>query len=279
MHDTHCNLEQYINSSNRSQGYQNKKEVDIMLSESLYDVSGMGNMFSTVRDLERWSQFLLNGNDSILSKELIDYNLSSHINIGFEEPFDGFSSMSYGFGWYIFDYFGHNVVLHHGDNVGHRSLIVLMPDDDLSFVIIANDGMHPYGFTFSMAYSLMDLFIGRKANDWCSLLPMDFNFHEDSVVKDPIPLSKSIQDYEGEFYHEGFGTIDIYFSKGKLMLKAGGYTDELTHKSSNTFKAYFEEFQSEAIIDFLLNDKNEIISIQTDLIEPSVEMIEFKKRL
>lgn len=278
MYDTHCDLERYIKSVNRSQGYQNKVPVDIKLVKPLYEVSGMGNMFSSIRDLEKWSKFLLNGDDSILSKELINYNLSSHFNIGFEEPYKGFSSMSYGFGWFIFDYFGHKVVLHHGDNVGHQSLIVLMPDDGLSFLIVANEGMQSYGFPFSMAYSLMDLFIGQRIKDWGSLLPMNMDINKDSIIEQPDPLTLNIQDYQGEFLHEGFGTIKIYLSKDKLMIKAGAYSDELTHWNFDTFKAYSEEFQIESTVNFILNDKKEVISIQTDLIEPGIEMIEFKKK-
>lgn len=278
MSDTHCDFERYLNTTNRSKGYQNKNEVDIKLVKPLYEVSGMGNMFSSIRDLEKWSRFLLNGNDSILSKELINYNLSSHFNLGFEEPYEGFSSMTYGLGWFIFDYFGHKVVLHHGDNVGHQSLIVLMPDDDLSFVIIANEGMKSYGFPFCMVYSLIDLMIDRKINDWCSILPMDVNMISDSILVKPEPLTIDIKNYKGEFIHEGFGTIKIFYVDNKLMIEAGAYLDELRHWSGNTFRAYSEEFQTESRIEFILNSKKEIVSIKTDLIEPSVDKIEFKKK-
>jgi len=173
MQNTHCDLDRYLNSKNKSFGYQNKSEADIMHVASLYKVSGMGNMFSTIRDMEKWATFLLEGNKDILTKEYIDYSLSSHFNLGFEEPFDGFSHMGYGFGWFVFDYFGHKVVLHHGDNIGHKSIVVLLPDDNIFFVMVANDGMSSYGFPFVMSYSLLDLFLDRKIEDWTCNKKMD----------------------------------------------------------------------------------------------------------
>lgn len=279
MYDTHCDYEQFINSTNRSLGYQNNKEVDIKLVKPFYHVSGMGNMFSSVRDLQAWSNFLINGNDSILSEALIDYNLSSHFNVGYEEPYEGFSSMTYGLGWFIFDYFGHKVVLHHGDNIGHQSLILLMPDDDISIVIIANEGMKSYGFPFCMAYSLLDLMTDRNINDWCSILPGDVNIVSDSTLKEPEPPTVDIKDYQGEFLHGGFGKIRISLLEEKLMIDAGAYKGELIHWSANTFKVYSEEFQTESRFEFILNSKKGIVSVKTDLIEPSVEMIQFKKEV
>lgn len=282
MHDTHCSLDVFLSDDKKSLGYQNQYLVDIKHSAPLYSVSGMGNMFSTIRDLEKWSSFLLYGNDSILSKPLITNTYTSHFNIGYEEPFDGFSNMEYGFGWFIFDYFGHKVVLHHGDNVGHKSMIVLLPDDNISWSIIANEGMAPYGFPFIMSFSLLDKLLGREINDWNTKLHIESPpaylyanvdlLHEKEIDYQP-------QQYIGTYENDGFGTINILFEKGKLYVHAGGYTDELIYWSENNFKSIAEEFQEEFYFHFLKNDNNQVISFKTNLIEPSVAELKFTKKL
>ena len=282
MNDSHCELTGFIDCKNKSIGYQNKEEVDIMLGAPLYEVSGMGNIFSSIRDLEKWSKFLMNGNDLILTKEFINYNLHSHFNIGYEEPYQGFSNMEYGFGWFIFDYYGHKVVLHHGDNVGHQSLIVLLPDDNLSWVIMANEGMKSYGFPFTMTYFLLDLFLDEEEKDWNTILPNNSAFNlkypDSLIVQNKIPTLK-LKKYAGEYSNDGFGLLEFYMLDGKLIIHAGAYTDELTHLKNNSFRAVSEEFKEDYIFTFEVNEDDEVVSVKTDLIEPTIDLIEFKKRL
>ncbi|MTI33393.1 serine hydrolase [Xanthovirga aplysinae] len=282
MRDTHWDLEKYKSANNRSLGYQNGNLIDIDYAAPIYSVSGMGNLFSTIHDLEKWCRFLINGNDSILSKELIDYNLKGHFAIGFEEPYPGFSALEYGLGWFVFDYYGHKVVMHHGDNMGHQSLIVLLPDDNLSWILLANEGFSAQSFPFRMTFSLLDLFVGKDLNDWNQLLarnPKIFLRHPDSLkVQNNNPTLK-IRDYKGLYRHEGFGTIEISMIKNKLKVQAGNYTEEITYYGNDSFRAFSKEFKEDYIFKFNLNEENEIISLETDLIEPSVGLIEFKKVL
>ena len=224
MVDTHCDFEKYRNTVDKSTGYQDKTPTNIESTAPLYYVSGMGNMFSSIRDLDKWTRFLLNGNDLILSKDLIKFSFSNQFATGYEEPFEGFSSMSYGLGWYTFDYYGHKVVLHQGDNVGHQSLIVLLPEDSISCVIIANEGMKGYGFPFTMTYSLLDEFLGQKTKNWSSLLlNTSYSNAKGSLQSKREQVCQDISLYQGEYLNEGFGTIRIFIENGQLMIKAGTY--------------------------------------------------------
>lgn len=280
MFDTHCDLELFKTSLNKSIGYQNRTRTDIEMTAPLYDVSGMGNMFSSIRDLDKWTRFLLKGNDSILSKEFIAYNFKNHFSIGYEEPYKGFSSMGYGIGWYTFDYFGHKVVLHHGDNIGHQSLVVLLPDDNISWVVIANEGMKPYGFPFTMSYSLLDQLFGDRSKDWCEIqLSTQQLDHNDSLKNKAQQKVEKLKSYVGKYVHEGFGQINIFKKNNSLMIKAGTYSEKLRRQKKNTFTSYSEEFKVESTFIFKMNTAGEITSILTDLIEPNVPFIEFKKWL
>ncbi|BDS10273.1 serine hydrolase [Aureispira anguillae] len=281
MNQTHCDLNQFIHHKNKSLGYQNGKEIAMDYGAALYEVSGMGNMFSTINDLEKWCNFLIEGNDSILPKEWIDYNLMGHFSVGYEEPYAGFSSLQYGLGWFVFDYYGHKVALHHGDNLGHQSIIVLLPDDNISWVMIANEGMSANSFPFRMTFALLDQLVGKKTNDWNQLLERESSVYyrhpETDRVKNTSPQLK-LNAYQGEYVHEGFGTIKIYLKGNKLQVEAGSYTEELEHWEHESFRAYSKEFKEDAILKFVVNKEGEIVCLKTDLIEPQVDLIEFVKR-
>ncbi|MCG8573305.1 MAG: serine hydrolase [Flavobacteriales bacterium] len=280
MHNTHCNLASYLQNQNSSLGYQNKKAANISSVQSLYDVSGMGNMFSTVNDLENWASFLLNGNSKILSKDWLDYNLSGHFAIGYEEPYDGFSPIEYGFGWYIFDYFGHKVVLHHGDNVGHQSLIVLMPDDNIAWIAMMNEGMRTNSFPFRMTFYLFEMIAGKEMHDWNKLLERD----ETIYLRHPLVLNSAkkapqlpLKEYAGTYTHQGFGDIFIDLKNEQLLLTAGTYFDSLEHSNQNSFTSYSEDFLEDFMFQFIV-EENRVLALETDLIEPSLPFIRFEKR-
>lgn len=282
MSNTHCDLDQFILDKNKSIGYQDKKAIDINYIAPMYSVSGMGNIFSTIKDLEKWCIFLNNANDSVLSKELIEYNLSGHFSVGYEEPFPGFSSIQYGLGWYIFDYYGHKVVLHHGDNIGHQSLIVLLPDDNISWVIMANEGMSSNSFPFRMAFSLLDIIVKNKLNDWNQLLEREnavYYRYPDSLKTKNAPPKLSLSEYEGVYFHEGFGKIKVYLKDKKLYFSAGAYKDSLQHWEFDSFRACAAEFKEDYIFKFIVNAQNKVIGLESDLIEPQIGLIKFKKRL
>jgi len=281
MNNTHCSLDRYKQEKNKSIGYQHKKPIDIDIVSSLYQVSGMGNMFSTIQDLEKWCKFLLIGQDSILSKEMVDLNTIGHFAVGYEEPFKGFSSLQYGLGWYVFEYYGHKVVLHHGDNIGHQSLILLLPDDNIAWMMIANKGMRANSFPFRMSFSLLDLMLGNRSNDWNRLLERDetiFYNYPDSLASPNTKPSLALPKYSGEYIHEGFGSIKIQCKKGQLLLEAGSYKDSLTHWADDTFRAQAEAFGEDYIFKFILDEQSQVISLSTDLIEPSMGQIIFKKK-
>lgn len=278
MDDTHCDLEQYLKSNNRSQGYQRKEPISMDLAQPLYYVSGMGNMFSSIRDLQKWCAFLQKGNDEILSSDWIEYTQTGHFLVGYEEPYPGFSNISYGFGWYIYDYFGTKVVLHHGDNIGHQTLIVLLPDDDISFVMVANEGMTSNSFCFNMMFYLIDMHKKRPLNDWNMLRKVTPSIDADAMMlaQNKFEL-KNKKAYTGVYHHEGFGDIHIFLQKGALYFKIGDMQHPINPKNEKQFTTYYKEYGEGYQFEFEFNEKGAISQLKTNLIEPSIDPIIFTK--
>ena len=72
--------------------------------------------------------------------------------------------MSYGMGWFIQDYGGHQICLHPGDIDGFASLVVLIPEVKTGFVII--DQFGSYGTTRRARLALDRQFLGLPQQDW-----------------------------------------------------------------------------------------------------------------
>ena len=273
MNQTHCDLDQYLASEGKVLGYQGEEHA---LAQ--YRVSGAGNMFSTIRDLEKWCNFLLEGNSDILSKAAIDETLSAQFTVGREEPYEGFSAMQYGYGWFVFDYYGHKVVMHQGDNIGHQSMIVLLPDDNISWQIISNEGFDSPSFPFVMTFSLLDLMTGQELRDWNKTLPQpgppQLN-HPDSLREKNTEATVPYMDLVGTYEHKGFGKIRIFIDGGKMQFAAGDYSGFLKYWENDSYRTYSEVFKEDALFTFF--KEGEQVYMKTDLIEPSIDPIKFEK--
>jgi len=46
--------------------------------------------------------------------------------------------VSYGFGWHLEPYGGHQRMWHDGETIGFRTTIQRFPDDDLTIIVLAN---------------------------------------------------------------------------------------------------------------------------------------------
>lgn len=280
MLDTHCNFKNFKSNKYRAIGYQKGETINVDIAQPLYWVSGMGNMFSTVRDMQKWLQFLLNGKRLVLSKKWLNYNLSAHFNVGYEEPFSGFSPINYGLGWYIFEYMGHKVVLHHGDNIGHQSILVLLPDDNMGWVIMVNEGMAANSFPFRMTFALLDQVTDTKPRDWNSLLQRN----EPIVIPDSTiipknknaPLPSQFSLYTGTYRHVQFGNAKILLKREKLILNTIGLEIELTPWAKDCFKGFIPEFETEFFVRFEIGNER-VTGFNTNLAEPEVGFVPYLK--
>lgn len=96
---------------------------------------GAGDVWSTVDDLSRWDQALLEG--TVLTATARAHMFEPQAPV--TETFEGVEFYGYGYGWYLGDVFGHRAVFHPGDNAGFEAINVLLPDDDARFIALTND--------------------------------------------------------------------------------------------------------------------------------------------
>jgi CubicO group peptidase (beta-lactamase class C family) len=93
-----------------------------------------GALFSTVEDLYRWDQALYT--ERLVPSEYLAKMFTEHVETGTQTVTGG--EMSYGYGWYISDDFGHKMISHGGIADGFASGIARYPDDRVTIIWLAN---------------------------------------------------------------------------------------------------------------------------------------------
>ncbi|MFN2303889.1 MAG: serine hydrolase domain-containing protein [Anaerolineales bacterium] len=121
-------------------------------------IAPAGALWSNAEDMSKFVITLLNGGISqkgrrIISSESLAYLWEPRVSI---DP-----TIDYGLGWNIEDYHGVTVNFHPGGTVGFSSELVIIPDMDIGFVLLANqlDQVSPIGRLAT--YRLLEMLTGR----------------------------------------------------------------------------------------------------------------------
>jgi CubicO group peptidase (beta-lactamase class C family) len=91
-----------------------------------------GALYSTVEDLYRWDQALYT--EQLIPRELLDQMLAPRVSL---YP-DAVGSVAYGYGWFVLDHLGRQLVFHGGALDGFRSWIFRYPDDRITIILLSN---------------------------------------------------------------------------------------------------------------------------------------------
>ena len=149
----------------RAYGHTNEgnawKETD---QSSTSATLGDGGIYSSLADLAKWDEAL--AQHKLLSEKEMQPALTPGQLIGGAQAQWPANSdrpagtpVSYGFGWFLDPYRGHERMWHYGDTMGFHSFIVRFPNDRLSIIVLCNrTDLDPE----SLALKTADLFIGSR---------------------------------------------------------------------------------------------------------------------
>jgi hypothetical protein len=260
-----------------------------------YDNSGpAASINSSVLDLLRWIQLLLQKgvfNDSIVFTESQYYKMVSPetvLNAGRAEKIDGRHFASYGLGWFLYDYQGMKVIHHGGGLPGFHSKVVIVPEDSLGYVILANE---LGGLVGAIEHKILDYFIGDAEKDWASLY-LDYvnkgkEREENRVAKldssrvaetsPSLPLSA----YAGTYRDEMYGDAVVSLSGGDLSVKlipAGELLSApMEHWHYDTFSIDFSDpFLPKGLLNFCLASSGEVNYFTIDVYSPDFHFQKLK---
>jgi CubicO group peptidase (beta-lactamase class C family) len=110
------------------------KETRRLPYREIVPVAPAGSINSTARDMSQWLRFVLSGGTvngkRLLSEKAFDEWTKPQMKIA--------GKSSYGLGWFIQDWNGMKVVQHGGNIDGFNSLVAMVPEKKLGFVLLTN---------------------------------------------------------------------------------------------------------------------------------------------
>lgn len=144
MTNSTLSIAQMQKAKDYSYGYDynfDTKETRRLPYREIVPVAPAGSINSSARDMAQWLRFVLNGG-TVDSKRLVSEK-------GFEEwtkpQMKIAGKSSYGLGWFIQDWNGLKVLQHGGNIDGFNSMVAMVPEKKLGFVLLTNVSASPLG--------------------------------------------------------------------------------------------------------------------------------------
>ena len=255
------------------------------------NIGPAGAINSTVNDMSRWMRVHLNsgkleGKPMIQPQTLEDMHLS-HMPTGQTPTIAELSPASYGMGWFVDTYRGHGRVHHGGAIDGFTAMISMFPGDGIGFVVLSN--LNGTGLPELLIRHATDLILGLEAKDWIGEA-VDMKLKGQDLAKQAekkkfarrIPLTKlahGLGSYAGDYFHPGYGVLQVLLKGGRLSFTYNGITTPLEHWHYETFNGVkgsdptFEDFKL-----LFRTDVNGRVNALEAQMEPTLAAIVFDKK-
>lgn len=260
--------------------------VETIPWRNLDNIAPAGAINAGVRDMTKWIAMQLNdgvadGKRLISEKSMKEMHTpqivvppGGEFSLFFPEPMQ----LSYGMGWFIEDYRGHQIILHPGDIDGFASVVVLIPEVHTGFVIFANLDHTPV--REGLAFHLTDQMLGLQAEDWIA--------HFDGVAKsfakaeeeqsteeknkphaDTHP-SRELAAYAGTYGNRAYGDAIVSLEGDHLTVQFHTFKSALAHFQYDTFVADLRGLGRRTRVTFYLNANGDATKL-------SMEGLEFER--
>lgn len=170
------------------------------------DVVGDGNLISTMEDMYLWDQNFFNNQLGIKKDNLIEkiYTSTSLING---------NSTHYNYGLNISEFNGLRLIYHGGQDEQHTSVIMRLPEQKFSIIIMANSSGVDYPDPEGKAFEIINLLFSMQKEA--------LKYSESSLELQKVP-EESITKRKGLYYRltsEGLANIrQIDLKEGKLTV-------------------------------------------------------------
>ena len=241
---------------------------------SWYDpdnVQGAGGVVSSARDMTKWLMLQLNdgvydGKRLISSASMREMHTPQMVIAPDSEIptvfFPDSTQISYGLGWFVQEYRGHQLILHAGDIRGFATMVVLIPEIHAGFFAVINLGST---YRQVLSYQITDWLLHLPDAAWSAHYK---KFEADAKAKqqaadarlalpdhpDTHP-SRGLAAYTGAYANPVYGDAEVALQDGKLTLHFHAITSSLQPLEYDTFLV---DFQGKKRLTFLPDDDGNI---------------------
>jgi CubicO group peptidase (beta-lactamase class C family) len=214
-----------------------------------------GSINSSARDMAKWITLQLNSGmydgKQLISKKNVREMQTPQMVIepGGEIPtvfFPDSTQLSYGLGWFVQQYRGHQLILHAGDIDGFSTMVVLIPEIHTGYFVVINLGS---SYRQVLSYEIADRLLGLPDAGWDAHfkkleadLKAEGKSHEADWESKRTPgthPSRDLSAYVGTYQNAEYGDAEIVMENQKLALHFHSIKTDLDHFQYDTFVVKF----------------------------------------
>jgi CubicO group peptidase (beta-lactamase class C family) len=147
MTNSNMSMREMEKAKDRSLGYSynfDTKETQKLPYRDIDQVAPAGSINSSANDMAKWIRFVMNGGVTPDGKRLVsEKNYAEWTKPQMKITPNG--SVNYGLGWFIQKWNGLTVLQHGGNIDGFNSMVAMIPEKKLGFVMLTNVSASPLG--------------------------------------------------------------------------------------------------------------------------------------
>lgn len=220
--------------------------LTVVYWDSVDAIAGAGAIHSSVRDMTRWLQVLLDSGRVDATRRLWSAPRTGDLWRGrtILNPPAGATLQEYALGFNVYDLQGHKIVTHTGGLAGMISRVMLIPGQRTGFVILTNAESAAMN---ALTLYLRDYYTGAPATDWVARFQapgarFDERAHEarlDSLRARNTTPSLPPAGYAGRYADVWYGDVTLTEENGRLVVRFGRsptYTGDLAHWHHDVFR-------------------------------------------
>src|SRR5215203_1403295 len=209
---------------------------------------------SSVADLSKWIRLQL-GRGKFEGKQIFSEqqswnmwqpNIMQPISEAASEKNPTRHFNAYGMGWGLYDYYGRKIINHSGGLDGMLSYTVLIPEENVGFVVLTNSESPAFAVMMS---KIRDVFVNAPKRDWnaeaveqvkASKATADAERQKvDAARVANTKPSLAMGGYAGTYADKLYGDVVIAEENGKLVMRFGAspnFVADLEHWNYDTFQ-------------------------------------------
>lgn len=241
------------------------------------NVGPAGSINSSARDMAQWLTFQL-GDGTYNSKRLISTaNMSAMHTPQMVIPPDGeiptiffpkSTQLSYGLGWFIQQYRGHELILHAGDIDGFSTMVVLIPEIRTGYFVTINLSS---SYRQVLSYEIADRLLHLPEYDWSAhfhKVEADLKAEEkagQAWQSKQLPgthPSLELAAYAGKYRNSAYGEAQVATQKDGLAFHFHDFSADLQHWQYDTFVASLDD--SKTRLTFCLDANGNVAGFTLD---------------
>ena len=238
-------------------------------------IAPAGGIISSADDLVRWVQVQLGrgrleGRDGAIWDPRRTAEMWSVVSpLPVREPSGPLADAAprfsgYALGWYVQDYQGEQVILHAGGTFGFTSLVVLLPERDVGFVLLQNGT--DMASLRALEFILLDHYLGRERAGWSERFRAARDegmqralavLEESGGNREPPPGTLRSDAIAGTYRDRWYGVATVTPASSGLRLsltRHAGMTALLEPVSGDTYLAAWENTIMEPALDTFIPD-------------------------